>query len=96
MRDSAVASGSGTFSGLLNDIASQVEHVLGRQFAARGYETELAGLYSQALVGMVALTGQWWLEERRPDKEQVVAHLVNLAWNGLRHLEHHPPMPRKR
>jgi AcrR family transcriptional regulator len=96
VRDSAVASGSGTFSGLLNDIASQVEHVLGRQFAARGYETELAGLYSQALVGMVALTGQWWLEERRPDKEQVVAHLVNLAWNGLRHLEHHPPMPRKR
>jgi AcrR family transcriptional regulator len=96
LRDSAVASGSGTFSGLLNDIASQVEHVLGRQFAARGYETELAGLYSQALVGMVALTGQWWLEERRPDKDQVVAHLVNLAWNGLRHLEHHPPVLTRR
>lgn len=93
VRDSPVAASSGTFSGLLNDIASQVEHVLGRQFADRGYDTGLAGLYSQALVGMVALTGQWWLEERTPGKDQVVSHLVNLAWNGLRHLENAPPAP---
>jgi len=96
VRDSPVATSAGTFSGLLNEIASQVEHVLGRQFAARGYDTKLAGLYSQALVGMVALTGQWWLEERSPDKDQVVSHLVNLAWNGLRHLENDPPAPYRR
>ncbi|HEY2763032.1 MAG TPA: TetR/AcrR family transcriptional regulator [Pseudonocardiaceae bacterium] len=90
VRDSPVASASGTFSSLLNDIASQVEHILGREFALRGYETQLAGLFSQSLVGMVALTGQWWLEEREPPKEEVAAHLVNLAWNGLSHLEHHP------
>ncbi|HEY0638691.1 MAG TPA: TetR/AcrR family transcriptional regulator [Pseudonocardiaceae bacterium] len=96
VRDSPVASGDArTFSGLLNDIASQVEHILGRQFEGRGYETKLAGLYSQALVGMVALTGQWWLEERSPAKDQVVSHLVNLAWNGLRHLEHEPPAPHR-
>ena len=39
---------------------------------------------------MVALTGQWWLEVRSPGKEEVAAHLVNLAWNGLSHLEHEP------
>ena len=43
-----------------------------------------------ALVGMVALTGQWWLEERSPSREQVAAHLVNLGWNGLAHLERDP------
>ncbi|MGH3911548.1 MAG: TetR family transcriptional regulator [Pseudonocardiaceae bacterium] len=90
VRDSPVASSSGTFSSLLNDIASQVEHILGQEFASRGYDTHLAGLFSQSLVGMVALTGQWWLEEREPPKEEVAAHLVNLAWNGLSHLEHHP------
>ena len=42
------------------------------------------------LVGMVAQTGQWWLDVRKPKKEEVVAHLVNLAWNGLRHLEDKP------
>jgi AcrR family transcriptional regulator len=92
VRNSPVASASGTFSSLLNDIASQVEHILGREFALRGYDTQLAGLFSQALVGMVALTGQWWLEERKPAKEEVAAHLVNLAWNGLSHLEHRPQL----
>ncbi len=90
VRDSPVASTSGTFSSLLSDIARRVEHILGREFAARGYDTGLAALFSQSLVGMVALTGQWWLEVRSPGKDEVAAHLVNLAWNGLSHLEHDP------
>jgi AcrR family transcriptional regulator len=90
VRDSPVASTSGTFSSLLNDIASQVEYILAREFRARGYDPKLAGLYSQALVGMVALTGQWWLEARKPKRDEVAAHLVNLAWHGLSHLEQKP------
>ncbi|OLF15272.1 TetR/AcrR family transcriptional regulator [Actinophytocola xanthii] len=92
VRASPVASATGTFSSLLNDIASQVESILGVQFSSRGYDPKLAALYSQALVGMVALTGQWWLDVRRPGKEEVAAHLVNLSWNGLRHLESEPEL----
>jgi AcrR family transcriptional regulator len=92
IRDSPVASTSGTFSSLIGDIASQVEYILGGQFKARGYDAKLAGLYSQALVGMVALTGQWWLEERKPKRDEVAAHLVNLAWNGLSHLDSKPKL----
>ncbi|PPK70335.1 TetR/AcrR family transcriptional regulator [Actinokineospora auranticolor] len=90
VRDSPVATATGTFSSLLNDIASQVEHILGVQFAKRGYEPKLAALYSQALVGMVAFTGQWWLEARKPANVEVAAHLVNLAWNGLSNLDGAP------
>jgi AcrR family transcriptional regulator len=90
VRDSPVAASTGTFSSLLNDIASQVEDILGQQFSSRGYDAKLAALYAQALVGMVALTGQWWLEARKPKKDDVVAHLVNLCWNGLSHLDHKP------
>jgi AcrR family transcriptional regulator len=90
-RDSPVAgTGGGTFSSLLNDIASQVEHILSREFAQRKISTKLAPMYAQMLVGMVALTGQWWLEERKPKREIVAAHLVNLGWNGLAHLEPEP------
>ena len=92
VRDSPVASVSGTFSTLLNDIAKQVEHILAQQFDALGYDDKLAPLYAQALVGMVALTGQWWLDARRPKRDEVAAHLVNLAWNGLSHLEHKPKL----
>jgi len=90
VRDSPVATEGGTFSSLLGEIARRVEHILGREFAARGYDTAPAALFSQSLVGMVALTGQWWLEVRSPGKDEVAAHLVNLAWNGLSHLEHEP------
>lgn len=92
VRDSPVASTSGTFSTLLNDIAGQVEHILGEEFSARGYDASLAPLYAQALVGMVALTGQWWLDARKPKRTDVAAHLVNLAWNGLSHLEENPQL----
>jgi len=95
VRASPVASASGTFSSLLNDIASQVEDILGTQFSSRGYDPKLAALYSQALVGMVALTGQWWLDVRKPAKEEVAAHLVNLSWNGLSHLEDVPGLREK-
>jgi len=73
-------------------VAHQVEHILGGEFAERGYDPKLAELYSQALVGMVALVGRWWLEVRKPRKETVAAHLVNLAWNGLSHLEPEPTL----
>jgi AcrR family transcriptional regulator len=95
VRASPVASATGTFSSLLNDIASQVEDILGRQFSSRGYDSKLAALYSQSLVGMVALTGQWWLDVRKPRKEEVAAHLVNLSWNGLSHLESAPGLREK-
>lgn len=96
VRDSPVASSTGTFATLISDIATQVEHVLAAQFKTRGYDPKLASVYSQALVGMVALTGQWWLDARKPKREDVSAHLVNLAWNGLSHLERKPRAGRRR
>ncbi len=90
VRDSPVAQSTGTFASLISDAASQVEHIMGNQFKERGYNTKHAPMYAQMLVGMVALTGQWWLDARKPAKAEVAAHLVNLAWNGLSGLEARP------
>jgi AcrR family transcriptional regulator len=90
VRDSPVAQSTGGFASLISDAASQVEHILAAQFKERGFEPKLAPMYAQMLVGMVALTGQWWLEVRKPKKADVAAHLVNLAWNGLAGLEAKP------
>ena len=81
---------AGAFSSLLNDIASQVEYVLVRQFSEHELNPKHAAMYAQMLVGMVALSGMWWLEERKPKREEVAAHIVNLGWNGLAHLEAKP------
>ncbi|WP_245878912.1 TetR family transcriptional regulator [Streptosporangium subroseum] len=90
VRDSHAASGTGTFASLINDIASQVEDVMVDEFIERDYDPKLAPMYAQMLVGMVALTGQWWLDVRKPPREEVAAHLVNLAWNGLTGLDPRP------
>jgi len=90
VRDSPVAQATGSFASLISDVASQVEHILVAAFEKRGLDSSHAPMYSQMLVGMVALTGQWWQDTRKPSKDEVAAHLVNLAWNGLSGLEASP------
>ncbi|OKL53574.1 TetR family transcriptional regulator [Bowdeniella nasicola] len=92
VRDSPVTQSTGTFSSLIGDVAVQVEHLLAAQFKARGLNASVAPLYAQMLVGMIALTGQWWLEARKPKRTEVAAHLINLAWNGLQGLEKDPTL----
>jgi AcrR family transcriptional regulator len=91
VRDSHPASGSGTFASLISDIAGQVEYILADVLKSRGYDPKFAPMYAQMLVGMVAFTGQWWLDARKPKIEEMAAHLMNLAWNGLSGLD---PKPR--
>jgi hypothetical protein len=75
---------------MIADIAGQVEYTLRDVLAARGYDPKHAPMYAQMLVGMVTFTGQWWLDARKPKLEEVAAHLVNMAWNGLHELEVKP------
>ncbi len=95
VRDAPVGKTSGTFASLIGDVALQVEYVLAQQFKTRDFDTKTAPLYAQALVGMVAQVGQWWLETNKPSLEKVSAHLVNLAWNGLGNLERKPRLKTK-
>lgn len=90
VRDSPVTKSTGGMATLISDVASQVEYILGAKFAERGFDAQVAPLYAQMLVGMIALTGQYWLDHREPDKAAVAAHVVNLAWNGLSGLETRP------
>jgi AcrR family transcriptional regulator len=90
VRDSNPSSRSGTFASLMGDVASQVESTLDDVLKARGFDRKVAPMYAQMLVGMVAFAGQWWLDARTPKREEVAAHLINLAWNGLSGLDPRP------
>jgi AcrR family transcriptional regulator len=92
VRDSPVAQNTGNFASLLRDVASQVEARLAQEFDAKSFPSKAAPMYANMLVGMVALTGQWWLDVRKPKKDEVVAHVVNLAWNGIVGLEKKPTL----
>ncbi|WKR20667.1 TetR/AcrR family transcriptional regulator [Actinomyces israelii] len=83
---------SGTYSTFLADVAIQVSGLLAAQFSDHGIDPRPAPLYAQMLVGIVAMPSQWWLENRTMSKEKVAAHMVNLAWNGLRAMEPTPTL----
>jgi AcrR family transcriptional regulator len=87
VRDSSPGSGSGTYGTLLADIAGQVEYIMADFLKSRGRDPLLAPMYSQMMVGMVAFTGQWWLDARKPALEQVAANMIDLAWSGLAQLD---------
>jgi len=92
VRDSPVSHSLGTFSSLLTDVARRVEEILATQLKLHSYPSRDATLYAQMLVGMVAYTGQWWLETRKPAKEVVAARMVNLSWYGLSALQKKPSL----
>ena len=91
-RDSSVLAAQGSFGSILSDVVSRVEDLLDEPLKRHGFNTDHAGLYAQALVGLVALAGQSWLDTREPPKEVVAAHLVNLAWNGMANLVPEPTL----
>jgi AcrR family transcriptional regulator len=91
-RDRTPGSSVGQFATIMNDVVSRVEHILADQFEQRGFAAATAPMYAQMLVGVVGHTGQWWLDVRSPSKEEVAAHVVNLAWNGLARLDRHPAL----
>jgi len=86
MRDSSEVGGSG-FASILNDVIVRVESILIPKFEARGFSPKAVPLIAQALTGLIAMTGQWWLDNPDFTKEEVVSYLVNLSWNGLHHLD---------
>jgi AcrR family transcriptional regulator len=92
VRDSPLGSATGSYVSIMNDVATRVEGIIIDEFKSRGFDAKAAPMYAQMLVGMVGMTGQWWLDTRKPAKERVAAHLVNLAWNGLAGLEQKPTL----
>ena len=95
VRDTPIGASSATFQSIIGDVASRVEGILVDEFRARKLDHRSAPMYTQMLIGATVALGQWWLDTRKPAKEVVAAHLVNLTWNGLAGLEARPGLHRE-
>jgi len=85
-------SGSGTYASILSDVTIHAEEIMRSQLSHHGFDPELAHPLAQAIVGLVSMAGQAWLETRQPPKDVLAAQLVNLTWNGLANLQHDPKL----
>lgn len=80
----------GSLSLVIGEIAERTEKLLAAQFKDLGFDKNTAPMYARMLVGATALVGEWWLEERKPPRDEVARHIVNLMWNGFKNLERVP------
>lgn len=92
MRDSPVSQSTGPYSSIMGDVAVKAEYLLAQTLEAMGLDPTPSPMYAQMLVGIVSQVGQWWLEERSADKQTVAAHVINLAWYGLRGMRPDPKL----
>ncbi|WEV67276.1 TetR/AcrR family transcriptional regulator [Bifidobacterium sp. ESL0769] len=93
VRDSPTTDPAGSFSSLLGDVSLRVEEILTRAFKQHKLPAKGVPYYAQMLVGMTVFTGQYWAaNQKKISKEQLAAHIVNLAWHGLSRLEAKPKL----
>jgi len=68
---------------LADQFARTISIVLGDQLRAVGADSGAAEPWAYALVGMVHLAGDWWVNRQLITRETLVTYLVQLVWDGL-------------
>ena len=91
-RDSPKTDPASSFNSLLGDIALRVEDILAEAFKRQHLPAKGVPYYAQMLIGMTVYTCQYWADQRKLSKEQLAAHIVNLAWYGLSRMEAKPEL----
>ena len=93
VRDAPSWHSTGSLASLLSEVATQIEAVLAGEMTTRDMDPRFAPVYAQMLVGMCGITGDWWIEHGKDFQlEEVAAHMVNFAWNGIRNLKADPQL----
>jgi AcrR family transcriptional regulator len=74
-------------TGLAAEIARSVSVVLGEELRRAGADSGAAEPWAWGLVGMVHLSGDWWVRNRTLSRDALVTYLVDLLWNGFGSLD---------
>jgi AcrR family transcriptional regulator len=70
-------------NGLVTQVGQRVAVVLGEQLRNLGLDSGPAEPWAFGIVGMVHLSGDWWLERRTMTRARLVDDLTTLLWGGL-------------
>lgn len=64
-------------------LADRVAAVIAAGLADAGGDPSVAAAWGHALVGMVHMVGDWWVDARPMSRQRLVEVLVLLAWDGM-------------
>jgi AcrR family transcriptional regulator len=92
LRDAPVNQGPNAYSGMVRDIVVKTADVLVPRLEQAHVNKKFAQVYARGIVGTVAFVAQSWVDDRKPGKDELAAHVVNLIWNGLGGLAAQPAL----
>ncbi|HEU5151433.1 MAG TPA: TetR family transcriptional regulator [Iamia sp.] len=75
--------GGSMLTGLAAEIARSVAVVLGEELRRAGADSGAAEPWAFGIVGMVHLSGDWWVRNRTLPRDRLVTYLVDLLWDGF-------------
>ncbi|MFT7622112.1 MAG: AcrR family transcriptional regulator [Myxococcota bacterium] len=89
-RDAPGSARGGGMHSVINDLGERIRDIFAGEFQRLGFDPAVSPIYAHALIGMVTLTGQWWMDNPELSRDEVARHIVALGWMGLRHLPSNP------
>ena len=72
-----------TITAFAHQIGRRIATLLGDRLSELGLDTGAAEPWAYGIVGMVHLTGDWWVDRQTISRERLVDYLTNLLWAGL-------------
>ncbi|MGH3329044.1 MAG: TetR family transcriptional regulator [Streptomycetales bacterium] len=76
----------GQLTRFLHRLAEELAGGIRAEFSLGQDPAQLAVVWAHAIVGMVQGAGDWWLDERRISREQLVRQLCDLLWGDFARL----------
>ena len=67
-------------------VAAGIAEIIAREIGLAEDQKRSARAWAHGIVGVVQLTGDWWLDSRELSREQLVDHIAALLWGGLANL----------
>jgi AcrR family transcriptional regulator len=81
------AEAQATVADFIRQLGAEVAAVLAEDLRRAGLDGHAAEPWARGIVGMVQVSGDWWLENRSMTRERMVDHLVTLLWQGFAGLQ---------
>lgn len=81
------AEAQSTVADFIRGLGDELAAVFAEDLTSRGLDAYPAETWARGIVGMVHVTGDWWLEDKSMTRAHLVEHLVTLLWDGLGHVQ---------
>ncbi|MQA99742.1 MAG: TetR family transcriptional regulator [Actinobacteria bacterium] len=78
------AEAQSTVTDFIRGLGDELAAIFAEDLKKRGLDPHPAETWARGIVGMVHVTGDWWIEDRSMTRTRLVEHLVTLLWDGLR------------